>query len=56
MTMPDPTLYVGHDDEADVDWLVTVWEDGTAEIACRQGSNQYGTTWSAPVRLQEVGE
>lgn len=44
-------LYTGHDEYHDRDYLLTVHDDGTHEIATRQGSNERWVTWSPPTTL-----
>jgi hypothetical protein len=51
-----PRRYIGHDPYEDVDYLVTIWADGTAELAYRDGTNQYRVVWSPPVLLKEATE
>ena len=44
-------LYTGHDVYHDRDYLLTVHDDGSHEIATRPGLSERWTTWSAPVAL-----
>lgn len=50
-------LYLGHQpgshDGRGLDLLLTLWEDGTAELATRVGKDERWKTWSPPVRLTE---
>ena len=41
------TLYVGVDEYAKTEYLLTVWDDGTHELATRSG---FGS-WGPPVTL-----
>lgn len=45
-------LYLGHDDDEDRDYLLTVFDDGTHTIATRYGKDQRGITWSPPTVLE----
>ena len=48
----DPIVYTGHCADLDMDFLVTVYPDGTHELATRPGRDERRTTWGAPVRLE----
>lgn len=50
-------LYVGHDDFEDRDYLLTIWEDGSLDLAVREGRDSRNVTWSPPISLiQESSE
>lgn len=46
------TLATAHLASLGVDVLVTIWPDGTGEVAHRPGPNLYSVRWSAPVPLE----
>jgi hypothetical protein len=46
-----PTLATAHIPALSIDVLVTIWADGTGELAYRDGPGQYGLTWSPPIPL-----
>lgn len=50
---PQALLYTGTDDTAGVEYLLTVWPDGTREIAQRpQGSPH---SWGPPAPVRCIG-
>ena len=54
----DHRVFYGHDDytgDADgIDVLVTLWHDGSVEVALRPGRLLSGLRWGPPVALEDV--
>lgn len=44
-------LWVGYDADADREYLVTMWPDGTGELATRRGQDNRAERWSRPIML-----
>lgn len=47
-------LLTGYDPDHDVEFLLTVWESGEAEIATRPGNGQRWLAWGPPIELEET--
>ena len=47
----DPLLYLGRDEYADREYLLTIWPTGQMELATRSPAHQ-SVTWSPPVALE----
>lgn len=45
-------LYKGHSRDLNSDLLLTLYSDGTAEFAMRDGKDAAWTSWSPPVSLR----
>ena len=56
------TIHTGHDPATDIqgfpgegcDLLLTIWDDGTREMAVRPGYQRTGRTWGPPALLLPV--
>ena len=49
-------LATTHIDELGLDVLVTLWDDGTGEVAYRQGFQETSLVWSPPSPLDIAAE
>lgn len=52
-------VFYGHDPyegTEGTDVLLTVWDDGTYEVALRPGRQWRGITWGPPVQMADVTE
>lgn len=46
-------LLLAYDPATETEYLVTLWPDGTGELAHRPGQDNRGARWSVPLPLKD---